>query len=56
MYEMLSVRRKFPKIEDASNVSGFLKLKGMVFLEQDWLLVDTAKSLVLISMKVLPQL
>jgi hypothetical protein len=33
MYGMLSVRRKFPKIEDASNVSGFLKLIGTVFLE-----------------------
>jgi hypothetical protein len=30
--------------------------KGTMFLEQDWLYVDTAKSLVLISMKVLHRL
>jgi hypothetical protein len=56
MYGMLSARRKFLKLKDASNVSEFIKLKGTVLLEQDWLLVDTAKSLVLTSMKALPRL
>jgi hypothetical protein len=47
-------KEEVPKIEDASNVSG--EIKGTGLLEQDWLLVDTDKSLVLISMKVLPWL
>jgi Reverse transcriptase (RNA-dependent DNA polymerase) len=43
-------------LSNSANVSGFLKLKGTVFLEHDWLLVDTAKSQMLISMKGLHRL
>jgi hypothetical protein len=35
MCGMRSVRMKFLKIGDASNVSGFLNLRGTVFLEHN---------------------